>query len=453
MYWLVLAALAAMGPADPNEATSMTVDAAVAELRRVVVAEIPKDQLDAKRARCGEAERVLSTSGEAGARAIEAELRRMREAGETDVFFQGTSAQALLRALGPAGAAAAADALRGVDPQTQLMYLWEAISMAAAMRDPRALPLLRIALATDEAARPAMFLMHGVTLPWPQFLDVIYGTYGRAACDDLEAVASSAVDGRVAVSAAHALSGLRCHGAAPLLRRWAASRDAPRAAAALAALGTLGDPADRALLLACARHHDVAVRRGCAYAIVEFGDPSLVPVLVELARAEDGVVRREAVIGLLRTPTPEGGRAALAAREKLGDDRAGIEDQLRAMARWNGVDAEALLAGDEAAWKALSTAELQRRETVLARRPDDPELTREELAAALARWEEDARVTRVVKRSLLAVATADDLPALYRVRARVLERQSDEALDEIALLEHVIRVLDRRRMGVRYPNL
>jgi HEAT repeat protein len=321
------------------------------------------------------------------------------------------------------------------------------------MRDPRGLALLRLALATDEAASPAMFVLHGVRLPWPQFLHVIYGTYGRAACDDLESAAASAPDARVAVSAAQALASLRCHGAAPLLRGWAASGDAPRASAALSALGTLGQPADRDLLLACARHADVAVRRGCAYGIVEYGDPSLVPALLELARAEDAFVRREAVLGLLHAPTPEGGRAVLAAREKLGDERAAIEDQLRSLARWNELDADAILAGDEAAWRALSKAELERKQTVLARRPGDPELTREELAVALARWEKDGRVTQVAKRSLLAVATADDLPALYRVRARVLERQSDEALDELALLEHVIRIVDRRRMGVRYPNL
>ncbi len=443
------AASSAAPPAGPK-----TVEAAVAELRRVVVADIPEGERRAKQERCGEAEKLLSESGEAGCGALEAELRKMRAAGEKDTYFQATAAQVLFRVRGIAGAPAVAEAVRGVDPETEIMYLWELLSAAAATRDARALPLLRIALATDEDASPVLFLDHGMTIPWPFFLWFTYGMYGRDACSDLQAAAAGA-DARVAVSAVHAIGSLRCPAASPLLRGWAAGADAARAPVALRALGTLGDPADRALFLACPGREPAEVRRVCAYGAVELGDPALVPAFLKLATDEDAQVRREAVIGLLRLPTVEGGRVVLAALKEMGEEAKGLEQQLRDMGRWNDVDGDALLRGEEDAWKRLAASELERTSRTLARRPGDPVMTRASLEKTVATWEKEGRVggdLEAQTRSLLAIATPDDLPALFRARARVLLRQSDESMDELEFLEHVIKVLDRRRLGVKYPN-
>jgi len=159
MRSFVLAAALAALAVQPARAADRppSLAEAVAECRRVVVAEIPEKDRAAKEARVGVAIERLHAAKEDGARAVEAELAKLRAAGETDVFFQATAAEVILDARGAAGTAAALEAFRGVDPARELPYLWTSLVGAAATRDARVLPLLRLVLATDEQSTPASF--------------------------------------------------------------------------------------------------------------------------------------------------------------------------------------------------------------------------------------------------------------------------------------------------------
>lgn len=452
---LAALALALALPAPARAATPPALAAAIAATRRVQVDDLPEKEREARIQRFTEGQRALVLAREEGIRAIEEELSRLRAAGETDALFQSIAAEIIVAVREAAGFPAAAAALRGVDPRTDLRHLWPTLSAAAASQDPRALPLLRMALDTDLASAPTRFPDHAMDVPWPYTLVFLYGAFGRGACDDLLALAAGPRSPRVDESVAIVLPRLACPGAAAPLRRWIDGGEPRRVAAALRALGELGDPADAPLLARFARAADVEVRRACAYGLWELSVPATAPAVRALLGDSDEPARREALTVAFRLPDDETLAAVVARRRAAdGDEAARIDEWLAAMARGGGVTREALAQGDAAARRKVVAAYWDRSDRELERRAGDPALSRAELEAALARWEKGGRVQGAgpgLARAVLAVARPADVEALLRVRGRVLLRQSDECFPEVQWLDGLLRVLQRRALGHPKP--
>lgn len=409
-----------------------------------------------KRQRFAAAAKALVAAREEGVRAIEEELAKLRAAKETDVLFQSLAAEVILAVREEDGFAAALEAVQGVDPRKDLRHLWPTLTAAAASRDPRALPLLRIALATDEESAPAIFPAHGLDVPWPYTLDFLYGAFGQGACADLVRLAARPPTPREDASVAFLLAQLDCPGAAAALRPWVAEKDEARCVGALRALGRIGDPADTGLFLACAARPEVEVRRACAYGLWELSVPGTTSAIRTLLDDADDLVRMEAISAAFHLADGEGMAAVMRRRQiAKGDEAARIDELVGQVAEDAGIERTALVSGDAIAWKKAVAAYWARRDHVFDPRPGDPVLSGDELAKRLTRWEKEGRVDRPGAgelRAVLAVARAEDLPAIHAARGRVLLRQSDECVDEARWLQRIARVVHRRAVGNPKPN-
>jgi hypothetical protein len=443
--------LVATAPCIASGATSAALAAAVADLRGLD-ADAPLE----KQQRFGAATKALAAAGEDGIQAIQAELAKLRAAKETDVLFQSVAAEVILAVREGNGFAAALEAVRGLDPRRDLRHLWPTLTAAAAARDPRGLPLLQLALDTDEESAPTLFPDHGMNVPWPYTLDFLYGAYGQGACAALVQLAARPPTPREDASVAFLLAQLHCPGAAAALRPWVAGKDEARIAGALRALGRIGDPADAGLLVACAARPEVEARRACAFGLWELSVPATTPAIRKLLDDADDLVRGEAISAAFHLADEEGMAAVLRRRKGAkGKEAERIDQFIGSMAKEAGVEASVLAAGDAAAWRKALASYWAKRDRVFDRQPGDPALSRGDFEKGLARWEKQGRVERAGPgelRAVLAVARAEDLPAIHRARGRVLLRQSDECLDETQWLERIARVVHRRTVGNPKPN-
>jgi HEAT repeat protein len=451
LFAALAAVLGLTSPRGTAAATSAALAAVVADCRRLD-ADAPLE----KQERFAAASQVLVTAGEEGVRAVEAELAALRAAKETDVIFQSLAAEVILAVREGNGFAAALEAVRGIDPRRDLRHLWPTLTVAAASRDPRALLLLRVALATDEESAPTIFPRHAMNVPWPHTLDFLYGAFGQGACADLVQLATRPPTPREDASIAFVLAQLDCPGAAAALRPWVAGKDEGRVAAALRALGRIGDPADAGEFLGCAARPEVEIRRACAYGLWELSVPATTPAIRRLLDDASDLVRLEAISAAFHL-ADEDGMAAVIRRRKAakGEEAARIDGFVGDLAKDVGMQASALAAGDAAAWRKALAAYWKRRDHFFDRKPGDPALSRVELEKLLARSEKEGRVEAHGAgelRAVLGVARAEDLPAIHAARGRVLLRQSDECLDEARWLERIARVVHRRAVRNPKPN-
>lgn len=443
--------LAVTAPRASSAAPSAALAAAVADCRHLD-ADAPAD----KQRRFAAATKALVAAREDGVRAVEAELAKLRAAKETDVLFQSVAAEVILAVREANGFAAALEAVQGLDARKDLRHLWPTLTVAAASREPRALPLLRVALATDEESAPVVFPQHGIEVPWPYTLDFLYGAFGQGACNDLVELAGRPPTPREDASVAFLLAQLDCPGAAAALRPWVAGKDARRTAEALRALGRIGEPASAELFLACAARPELEVRRACAYGLWELSVPATAPAIRKLLDDADDAVRMEAISAAFHLADEEG-MAAVVRRRRVakGEEAERIDQFVGQLAEEVGVEAPALAGDDRAAWRAALAAYWARRDHFFDRQAGDLSLSRSELQERLARWAKEGRVDRPGPgelRAVLAVARSEDLPAIHRARGRVLLRQSDECVDEARWLERIARVVHRRAAGHPKPN-
>ena len=91
-----------------------------------------------------------------------------------------------------------------------------------------------------------------------------------------------------------------------------------------------------------------------------------------------------------------------------------------------------------------------RREAAMRAGPNDKTWTHDEFKEACLEWISRNRITGgkyrwVESRNVLVVATPRDLKRLLMVRAAVYHRLSDECLEEVHILEELIRRIGRMR--------
>jgi len=347
----------------------------------------------------------------------------------------------------------------GVDLSVNFGLAFQTIARVAATRDPSATPLLRVALATSPETGETAFPQHAMRVAWPLTLEFMLGPYGPGLCGLVADAVARAPTPAVERSAAFVFERNRCLEGLPLARRLAAYDEAESKAAGLRLLGALGAPEDRERIERASGDARADVRHACAYGLYELGDPAGAPTLRSLLADPDERVRGEALLGVFHLLDEEGARAVLARRRAAAApaEREAVAKRLDELARESGVSAELLGSGEEAAWKEAIAAYWRKRDHFFDLRPDDRRLGAAELREALARWDRqrtihDAESGWIEHRHVLSVATAEDVPALRSLRGRILERHSDEALHELRIIDRLIQVLQRRKMGARKPN-
>jgi HEAT repeat protein len=444
---------------EPSAPAAPNFESAVAELRGVRPERLTDDEKAAKSLALDSAWQRLRADPHRAVAALKAEHERLIAAGERDDYFAIEAAHLVFAMSGVREIATLERMYRGVDLAVNFRLAFETLSRMAATRDARVLPTLRAALAVEPGAATVFFAEHVLRVTWPQTIDFIFAPYGPGLCAFAGGEASGSQSHAVVRSAAHLLAVNRCVEGPVILRSLTTSAEPEVATAALRALGVLGVPEDRALIERFASDPRSDVRHSAAFALYELGDPASTPTLRRLLADSEPRVRGEAIAGLFHLVDEDGAAALLAHhRGPAGPaERATIARFVQELAEELEVPAAPLMSADPGAWKNAIAEYWRRRDHFFDLRPGDRALTRRELDAALARWNaagriEDEETSWVEHRHVLSVATPADILALLSIRGRVLERHSDEALAEVAILDRLTNVLHRRRVGAKKPN-
>jgi len=444
-------------PAKPAEGA---LDSAVAELRHVIPAKLSEAEQEKKSAALDAAWKQLQADPAHAVPALKAEYERFTARGERDDYYTIEAAYLIFKMRGPAELATLERMYAGLDVSANFRVVFETRFLVASSGEPRALPFLRKAFDLPPAAARVTFARHALTIGWPQILEFMLAPLGPAVCPLAEEVASSASEPGPLVGALDLLQANLCAGTPEILRRrLAAASDENVVGAMLRGLGTWAAPADRLLLERHLADKRPVVRASAAFALYELGDPASNPALRRMLADGDDQTRAEVIGSLFHTLDRDNARAIVKHRKDAKcpeGDREIIGKLVERLAELTGVDQAPLLGGDERKWKQAIATYWSKRDRRFALGPGERTLTRGELQAALAEWSESASITGgkwawVESPQVLAVATAEDIPGLLAVRARLFFRQSDEMLYEVAIIDRLLEVLHRRQIGAARP--
>src|SRR5690606_7709636 len=170
--------------------------------------------------------------------------------------------------------------------------------------------------------------------------------------------------------------------------------------------------------------------------------PHLIPFLAE----EEPAIKQEVMLALLRLLTPESFEAVKNAAEKVKDEK---------LKRF--ISRSILLRQEKL---PDNFTELERNEQIglldrvrnkdTSLSPDARLATKEQLREAIKEWTEKGRIYGSSCEwlgipQMVAVGSADDIPALLEAKSKIYLRLSDEALYETRDLDTVIKYLGRKR--------
>ncbi len=447
----------AAAPADPD------LDGPIAEMKGIVPSRFTDGQAHAKDQALDRAWSTLKAHRDRAVPRLERELAALRASGRRDDFFSIDAACLLWELAGVEAAGPIAEALDGVDLSAHFEVIFPTFSAAAATHDPRVLPILWHALATTEKTGTIFFPEHFLKIGWPTTLDFMFDPFGPALCEHLPLGPETVRDPAVAASVLYLGYTLACASALPSIRAWARRAQGELRKEATVAVSHLGAPEDRDVLVALADSPDTETRRVGAFALYEYGDPATAPTLRKLLTDPAPAVRIEAIAGVFHLIDTDGARALIQRRKdpQIPQDEAEkIDAMIAGVARDTAVDRAALAAGDARLWQTAIAKYWKDRDAFFALRPGDRRLTRDELERALELWTQAGRLAAyppdwtawIETRHLLSVTTAADIPKLVAVRGSILRRHSDEALEEIGLVDRMLLVLRRRAAGAAKPN-
>ncbi len=429
----------------PAAATADELAKAVAEMRNVPTPLVGREA-EVRGERLSAAWKTLAAAQEAGARALLDEAARLDATKQKDDRFR-LGAGRVVWEIGRFDRIANVLALWGdADFAVKYSYAFEVGLLAARDGDVRALPLL-VALLRDQ--RGAFNVPeHVMELRWPWTHAFLWGPMGRKAVPALEDVLAKTTNPTVASSAIALITRAWGTGALPNLRAIARDPEHGARADAIDALGWFGHPADFEFLCAGLAIDDTAVLCAHIVALYRFGDLRAVPRIQPLAMHVNDEVRMFAIGALGELATVDG-------LDTFAERVGGLPEPHR---RRLG-QGPRLLHSLDVTWDAYRKLDRDERAKVLAKalkmpeapflpKAGDRKLTREEFEDACKAWIGASRITTedhewIEARHVLAVATPADVPLLLDVRGGLFRRVSDECLEEVAILDDILRRLVR----------
>ena len=431
--------LAAQQSAPPAKSDDLA--KAIAEMRNLPEKLTGKE--DAERGpRIQAAWETLIAAKDAGAAALLAEAAKLDAAKQKDDRFR-LGAAAVVWQIGHFDRIADVVTLWGTsDFAVKYNYAFPVAFEAAHDGDERALPLL-VALLRDQ--RGTYYVAdHVMDLGWPLTHFFLWGPIGTKGVPALEKVLATAKDATAVSSAIELLTW--CWHVANLPQLRAIARDPAHGARATAirALGRFGHPDDFEFLCAGLADRDPKVAKAHVEALGAFGDLRAVPRVLPLTTHADQDLRLDALGALFMLATVDG-------LEALAQQLAGLDDATRS----HFAGGPPLFHAIDVSWDDYQKLDRAERGKLVAKahakaeeeflpKEGDRKLTHEEFESICKSWIAASRIRDeehdwVESRHVLAVATPADVPLLLDLRGRLFRRLSDECLEEVEILDGILR--------------
>jgi hypothetical protein len=423
---------------------------AIAALRRIDRANMTEERAQKMGMVVQEAWATIRDSGSAGAAALKEEVRKIDQAKEKDDFFKLSAAALMWEAWSLQEANSIAEIFRATPLSEQSNYVFYTAFLAAQTQDERVVPILKATLRDDKVH--VFVAQHAMHVVWPLTEEFIWGCYGAKGLPVLAKALEESNDPVELQAAMDTLALGQYLPALPRIRQLAKHANPAVAGMAIQALGKFGHPDDYDFLAAGLKTTDSGLLFNYVFAAWEFGDMRMVPALVPLMGSSDKKVAEETATTLVHLMNPAALDAiAGLARQHKDDGRAKYCQEV----------VDSFLSAAKLTFEEYSGKSPREKEALLAdmrvsrqgkfRLKDaDRRLTHEQFLEAVAEWKKAHRLAGgkyewVQDRHVLGVATPDDLPLLYDVRAAVLARLSDECLGDAEIMTDLMQRIGRSR--------
>jgi hypothetical protein len=223
--------------------------------------------------------------------------------------------------------------------------------------------------------------------------------------------------------------------------------------ASINALGLFGHPDDYKLLIAGLDDPDDESFFSYVVAIVEFGDIKAVPNLIPLLKSDNEDVRWEVAWGMGNNlASPEG-------LVTLKDCSTSSTDQ--DLKKYCETKIGSILESENLTWDEYAILPLAQQEKLTTNfrngdrilKTGERAITHDELLEVVAEWNDTGRISSergwdwVETRHILPAATGDDINLLVDGKAKFYLRLSDECLDEVEIVNDLIKWIGRSRYG------
>jgi len=435
----------------PDAAPDAAVVKAVAEMRKVDVSALPKEEQEAKAKKLTEAWKTLAAAGKAGADALKAEARKIDAAKEKDDIFK-LGAGVVLFEIGKLDEADSIAKLWSGDVELAANYNYVFFTAldAARTQDVRAVPILETCL-KDKKGR-VFIPQHVMWVVWPMTHEFMWTALGPKGLPALCQVLDTSKDETVLESAAEVLARAQYLPALAKLRKLAREGTGAARMGAVRTLGVYGHPDDFELLLAGLKSKDPQEARQFAFALYEYEDVRAVSGLAPLVASDQAALRKEALLGLLHLVTPEGIEVLhqYAAAPKDEKEGKGVEGQVGMLLKQAGLTWETYVAKTPAEKKKVAATLRAKAEEGFRLKPDDKKLSHEDLLKAAEDWKKSGHLAGgdwewVEDRHALAASTAADIDLWLNVKAKLCLRVSDECIPEMRTVDGLVCRLGRSR--------
>ncbi len=398
---------------------------------------------------------TIVKAGDAGALELKKEIEKVAAGKKEDHAFE-TAASLLLWEI------------RGLEEAETIAEIWERIPLtlnyngiyfaaldAAKTKDPRALPMLRTVLGTQEGL--VLVFQTGLKLVWPTTHELLFGVYGEGGLPFLHETLKTTRNTVEQKSAIRILTAAGYVKALPEIRKLSELGIGAVRYEAVRALGTFGHPDDFERLVAGLSSDSNDMVTASILALLNFEDLRATEYLIPLASSEHKGVQNTAYSGLMYLLT-EDTLATIQKCAKKSKDK-DLKARCKAMA-------EQTTANMGLSLKAFNAKPKKKKQELIAKlhalkssayvmAEDDKHLSPEELKETLAEWKENKTVqggTRdwVRTRHILEVATVEDIGALLDVRSTYYASLEKPSLGQVSLLNEMVKHI--RRLTYRTPT-
>lgn len=286
---------------------------------------------------------------------------------------------------------------------------------------------------------------------WPLTVQFVWGSFGPKGLPTLLEILKTTKNPIEQTSAVILLVDSHYLDAFPAIRQFAHSAKGSARSYAIEWLGELGHPQDFEFLMKGLESPQIEELIAFIAALRQFEDlRAAKPVAVLLSHREPRV--RRAVINCLETLVTDASLAALHNHSVNIDDTKEAKSCRRIT--------EMVLSGTGLTWEQYAKKSPQERERLLAKgdkredqyrlKKGDRKLTHKKLLRVLRSWQKrrsimGGKYAWVESRHILDVAKPEDIDRILELRAAVYGRLSDECLEEVDILDDLIRRLGRRR--------
>lgn len=427
-----------------DAASGSQIDRAIAVLRKIDVDALSQEERQKKAEAIDRAWKVLKESGDTGRLRLKNEINQIDAGKETDHFFK-LNAAALLWEMGKEAESKTIASIWNTTPlSAQYNYVFYTAIEAARTKNPEVLPMLEATL--KDAEGNVFFAAHSMPVYWSLTHEFIWGAYGAGALPNLQRKLETSENEVEVVSAMLRLTQAQHLPALPTIRKLASDERQQVRLNAIKSLGTFGHPQDFELLISGLKSAKGEEVFFYAFALYEFDDERAVPHLIPFLAEEEPAIKQEVMLALLRLLTPESFEAVKNAAEKVKDEKL-----KRFISRSILLRQEKLPDNFTELERNEQIGLLDRvrnKETYLS--PDARLATKEQLREAIKEWTEKGRIYGSSFEwlgipQMVAVGSADDIPALLEAKSKIYLRLSDEALYETRDLDTVIKYLGRKR--------